>query len=214
MYNLVMEFLEGKSLSRSQLSQLREIYEKSFPESERLDFQILLDTVHTQNRVLYIAKEKEDVLGFAIINRLQCSIACLLEYIAVKEGNRSQGIGTAFLDYLVRIISNWENAEGILLEVEPMEGAPPDEVAIRERRIKFYLRNGASIIDGAASYCMPNLSGSGILPMKLLWIPVGTTKSIISGEKLKECILSIYSDVYGRSHDSSLVMSILDGLER
>ena len=47
----------------------------------------------------------------------------------------------------------------MIFEVELPEEADGEERTLRERRIGFYLRNGASIVDCAPRYRTPNLAG-------------------------------------------------------
>lgn len=208
-----MEIRQEHKLKSRQIRQISEIYSKSFPVFEQLPFSILEDSIRNQNRLLYIVEEGKEILGFAIVKPLSCEISYLLEYLAIKENKRSLGIGSTLLSHLIKSVSNRKNILGMLLEVEPIEGAPPDEARIRERRVHFYLKHGAIIVNEALSYCIPNLSGAGSIPMKLLWIPGYTTKSTISGKNLKECIISIYTDIYGTDQNNILLKSILDGLE-
>jgi len=193
--------------------QISQIYTTSFPPSEKMKFSEIVATVIRGDRFLFIAEEKDRVLGFALVKPLSIVGVFLLEYMAVAENSRSKGIGTVLLQHVVRILrSNNESAKGILLEVEPIDGNNAEEMLLRERRIRFYHQNGAYIIRQAFAYHMPDLSGEGKLNMHLMWIPLSEVYRIISIDSLKEYITSIYTDIYNRSPNDPLLMSILENI--
>ena len=63
----------------------------------------------------------------------------LLDYYAVEKGRRGTGIGSLFLKMLSS--DQLKDADCVLLEVEDPECAE-EERETRERRLRFYLRNG------------------------------------------------------------------------
>jgi len=59
---------------------------------------------------------------------------------------------------------------------------------------------------------MPDLSGEGSLEMRLMWLALGTDGRMLSGQKLRDIIVSIYKDSYGRPEDDPLLRSVLQGM--
>lgn len=66
---------------------------------------------------------------------------CLLDYLAVTKDRRDGGIGTKFLQALIRHLAKREDL--VFVEVEdPDRAENAEERATRERRMDFYARNG------------------------------------------------------------------------
>lgn len=84
----------------------------------------------------------EDLLayGFFVILRENGGTELLLDYFAVDASRRGQGIGSMFLRMLPE---QFPDAGAVLIEAESPETADNAAERIRrERRIRFYLRNG------------------------------------------------------------------------
>jgi GNAT superfamily N-acetyltransferase len=64
----------------------------------------------------------------------------LLDYLAVSETHRGEGLGSAFLK---EVTARIPDAECVLVEVEDPDGAQDEEArSLRLRRIAFYRRSG------------------------------------------------------------------------
>ena len=80
----------------------------------------------------------EEILGYAFFVRLGSS--ALLDYLAIAEEHRGEGLGTVFLRQLRSCL---RDADCVLVEVEDPEKAGDGETRTqRERRRQFYLRSG------------------------------------------------------------------------
>lgn len=80
--------------------------------------------------------------GFFMILRAQDRTDLLLDYFAVDQAHRSEGIGSRFLQMLPE---QFPDADAVLIESEtPETAADPDDRKKRERRIRFYLRAGCT----------------------------------------------------------------------
>lgn len=116
-----------------ELSRLRMLYESSFPESERFDFDKLLRQTDDTNGFRVICDD-----GFCGLTYLVYSDAGLfILYLAVSPERRNAGIGSKVLTKL----KSENPGMCIFLNVEPPEG---EDIEIRKRRIGFYGRNGFS----------------------------------------------------------------------
>ncbi len=85
----------------------------------------------------------EDILAYAFFVRLREEEReyALFDYLAVKKEARCQGVGSAFLRALVA--GPLKGMQAVLLEVDdPAFAQDAAEEVIRNRRLRFYLRNG------------------------------------------------------------------------
>jgi GNAT superfamily N-acetyltransferase len=78
------------------------------------------------------------LLGYAFFVRLGKN--ALLDYLAIAEEHRDEGLGTVFLQMLASCLAD---ADCAVCEVEDPERAQDEETRVqRERRLRFYLRSG------------------------------------------------------------------------
>ena len=104
----------------------------------------------------------------------------LVDYYAVREDLRDAGIGSRFIRALVD--GPLRDMDCVLLEVDNPEFAPDAaERGIRERRLRFYLRNGLSDTGVRAS-----VFGVEYI---VLTLPVGRPQS-------REAFKDIYETLY------------------
>ena len=82
--------------------------------------------------------EGAEILGYAFFACLGKRF--LFDYLAIADGHRDQGLGSLFLHQLSRQL---ESADCVVGEVEDPDSADdPESLALRERRLRFYLRSG------------------------------------------------------------------------
>ncbi|MBI5649713.1 MAG: GNAT family N-acetyltransferase [Chloroflexi bacterium] len=187
---------------------LRALYESSFPASERADFDALIASVARGERLHFIATTNDDLVGFALLFPLRDTDAILLEYFAVASSQRGRGIGSEILQRVVGRLREPRAETGIILEVESDTEGDSAEHARRARRIAFYERNGARVIEHARNYRVPNLAGAGTLAMKLLWLPLRDHAPLPTDEQLRAHIRAIYTQAYELAADDPLVLTI------
>jgi GNAT superfamily N-acetyltransferase len=74
----------------------------------------------------------------------------MLWYLAVSERLRGHGAGSnLYLEILNRVRNEFPSAAGLVFEVERPDQAQTAELgALAERRIRFYQRNGALLLEG------------------------------------------------------------------
>lgn len=200
-------------LTQQIAEQVHSIYSASFPLSEQVDFGDIVRSIARGDRAMHLAEEHGNVIGFALTKPLSCTNIHLLEYLAVAEGHRNRGVGGKLLQCVVSYLRNEREACGILIEVERPEEGSEQEGDLRRRRVEFYRRNGATMLEQVPSYRIPNLSGEGSLEMGLMWLRLACQEATISHNRLKDCIVSIYKESYGLSADDPLLQSVLQGIE-
>ncbi|MBQ3156606.1 MAG: GNAT family N-acetyltransferase [Clostridia bacterium] len=113
---------------------VRLLYHRAFPASERKPFSMIRRMTRAGRTDLWIAEVEGHFAGLAAtINGPEM---ILLDYLAVHEKHRDQGVGGAFLKGLL----NLYEGKGLFVEIE--DPSRDDESGIKARRKGFYLRNG------------------------------------------------------------------------
>ncbi len=118
------------------LNNLKELYIRAFPESERKPFDLMEKNADNGSmEILSLEKEDGEFLGLVITILYEDKV--LIDYFAVDESKRNGGIGGKAL----KLISDRYKDSKIFLEIEtPDEKA--ENNAQRVSRKAFYLRNG------------------------------------------------------------------------
>lgn len=192
--------------------QVRAVYEQSFPPSQRCDFSRLLAAVCDGARWLFMAKAGDRVLGFAVTLPLPEANAHMLEYMAVAKSYRGQGIGAKLFSAVRDAVRSTGGAAGVILEVEPDDQGTKAQKEARRRRIRFYCRNGAHIVECAPRYRAPDMSRRRALRMKLMWLPLQGSGATLSGGPLRDCVRAIYVRSYERAGNDPLLTAVLSDL--
>lgn len=194
---VALEITAPRQLDAKELESFRAIYLDSFPPHERADFSFLARSIAAGERWLFTAARGDALLGFAIVVPAVTRAAHLLEYLAVARAARKGRIGSRLLAHVIHAIRDAPSALGMLIEVEPDDEGDADERALRARRIAFYARHGARVIDAARDYRVPRADGAGTLRMKLLWLPIDARTDAPQGDALRERIVGILRKSYG-----------------
>lgn len=181
---------------------LNEVYTASFPPEQRADLAGELRSLNLQRDALFVARENQAYLGFGILRWLPGCSLFALDYLAIHPQQRGRQLGSGLLADLKTFA--FARSDGLIFEVEPA-----DEGSQAERRIAFYQRQGGRIIPGPQAYRIPNLAGSGSLPMWLMWIPSDPKRPDLSGKALCDCIQEIYTHLYGKPTDDPLLAQVL-----
>jgi GNAT superfamily N-acetyltransferase len=191
-----------------------EIYELSFPPEERGGTAELLAGIAAGERLCYIAARGGKLIGFAVVFVLDDVSVALLEFMAVASQERNNGVGGALFMHLRANLLADAGTPGMVFEVELPEEVDGYERTLRERRIGFYLRNGASVVDCAPRYRTPNLAGEDEpVPFKLMWVPLADeAPAELAGSFLRRCVETILTESYELSPNDPLVLEVVDGL--
>ena len=125
------------------LPEIRDVYLRQlkydFPDDERKSLSLIEKSLREGRYLCCGIRDESGVAAyafFAVIDQLY-----LFDYFAVRKDLRGTGIGSAFLQELRGC--RLQNASCVLLEVEDPDCADSDEErTVRERRLRFYMKNG------------------------------------------------------------------------
>ena len=134
-----------------------------------------------------------------IVSYFACYIAesegiGLLDYFAVSSKMHSKGIGGRVLE---SIRNRYSGLKGLILEVEKPDGENPDTL----RRIKFYERCGAYILD--MDYLLPAPGGS-VQPMELMFLNCGDFRGRISLCEVARALRPVFENVHSSCFSHSM----------
>ena len=115
---------------------IRLLYRRAFPRYERKPFQIIRRMRREGRTDVWLAEQDGHFAGLAAT--INAPDVILLDYLAVHEKRRSQGVGSAFLQALLEKYAG----HGLFVEIEAADRDDPD--GSKARRKAFYLRNGLS----------------------------------------------------------------------
>jgi ribosomal protein S18 acetylase RimI-like enzyme len=170
---MTIQFERSDTPTPSQLEQIRAIYEDSFPPSEQVPFDDIAASI-AEFLMLVVAREGDEsarIMGFALVTTLPDVKLAYLPYFATHRDSRNRGIGARLFRFMVDELARLGDWRALIWEVEMPN--PDDPGDVKNRRIGFYERLGGRIISSATSYCMPNLETSGVVPSRLMWLPLG-----------------------------------------
>ena len=191
--------------------QLFAIYEESFPREVLVPADVIVALIEKGNRgdlgpdLFHVGAALEDdvVVGGAAFVFLQSSNLGFINYIFVESSSRGRGVGEFIYHHLRNILErdamalNKRQLEGIVFEVE-REDSPTafGELTEKTKRLRFFGRMGAAILEGL-DYMQPPLhAGEGPLPMHLMFDPVGNRGKLPSLTRLLSWVENIYRVVY------------------
>ena len=113
---------------------IRLLYRRAFPRNERKPFAIIRRMRREGRTDLWLAEQDGHFMGLAAT--INAPDMVLLDYLAVHEKRRSQGVGSAMLQALL----NKYAGRGLFVEIEAADRDDPDGSKLRRKQ--FYLRNG------------------------------------------------------------------------
>lgn len=113
---------------------IRLLYRRAFPRCERKPFAIIRRMKRAGRSDVWLAEQDGHFAGLAAT--INGSDDILLDYLAVHEKRRDQGVGSAFLQALMSQYAG----KGLYVEIEAADQEDPS--GEKQRRKQFYLRNG------------------------------------------------------------------------
>lgn len=133
-----------KSLDDAQIGTLyEEKMQRDFPPSELKRLSSILNMRHQGVYDVLGAYKNEVLVAYALMYLDTSSRVILLDYLAVDQPYRKQGIGSELLMQLRSYYA--ASSDVLLIECERPKSAPDENEA--RRRIRFYMRAGAKLTD-------------------------------------------------------------------
>ena len=156
-----------------------------FPANERKPFEAIVRMNQTGcYEGLGLYDSKKNLVAYALYVKTLDGSARLLDYYAVLEEYRSNGVGSVFLE---KMKSWYEDSPCIILETEDIFTASnEDEKNERSRRNGFYLRNGVIETDIHVSYFQADY--------QIFYLPI---REELSKEQILAALEKIYRVMFG-----------------
>jgi len=191
---VVKEILDFDS---TEFQQSLQIYSSSFPPVETKPIERIKSMLRDdENYHLYAAINKNKVLGFSLLYFFKNLGIALLDYMAVAPENQSKGIGSIiFWHNIQELESKIANPVGLILEVQREDGFGSTEAIRRKRRLRFYTKLGARLLEGV-NYLIPPQYGSEPEKTYLMILLLKRVNSFTK-ETVVKYINAIYNGVYG-----------------
>jgi predicted GNAT family acetyltransferase len=204
------KFSEVKDTNTTQFTQAAAIYTESIPASERQTIDTIKERITSGKEKLYIGEKDGEVSMMALLYPLEGTQFVLLDYMAVKEAHRKHGVGSEFVKK-INEITGFKN-KLFIIEVEDPKTGTAQEQETRQRRVYFYRKNGAKILKHVR-YILPPLQGNTPTDMILLVISQNNRLLWIAGDAIKEAVVQIYSELYGRGEADQLLAPAIESIQ-
>lgn len=182
---------------------LWDIYSESIPPSEAKSFEDLERLIARDDYSVFVFEWERKIVAFTMMFKPVRANFALLVYLAVANGARCSGIGSAAFHTTLSDTFLPHRCEAVIIEVDsPSENAAID-LALRLRRLNFYLRNGCRKIENL-DYLFPLQCAAPAPKMELLIYPRKPSESITKDE-LRLWLTTIFIEVYGCDCDDERI---------
>jgi hypothetical protein len=157
-----------------------EIYDYSFPPEEREPREVIVRSLGVGGVAVRAVHDGRTV-GLATTQRLVGPDAVFLVYLGLDRAFRGSGLG-ATLAEATYVLSATPTSLGMVWEVDdPDMLVSPEELVVRQRRVRFFSRLGGRIMD--TPYRQPPVDGVRSVQMRLMWrgagdLPAGVVTAI------------------------------------
>ncbi len=197
--SLGMHFDSPDAATLASDADLWSLYESSFPSREREPRTVILASVGDGAGFVQRARLSDVTVGMAFVHLLRDPPAGFLVYLAVAKEHRSRRVGAALFEQAWRTTVSRQTAAGrppvgLVWEVERLEDAVgADELEQRRRRISFFERCGAVLLD--VPYLQPAVDRIAAVPMRLMFLPAAAT-TMTDATSATALIRAIYFEKY------------------
>ncbi|MNH95101.1 Acetyltransferase (GNAT) family protein [compost metagenome] len=113
-----IEFQTIDHWDESLWQKVEKVYYEAFPEQGRKTKEIIRKILTRRLGVLHVAIWQSEVIGMALTGELKQANALLVDYLAVLQDLRNQGVGQRFLGYLKEWATSTRQLVGIIIEIE------------------------------------------------------------------------------------------------
>jgi hypothetical protein len=199
-----------KSCREPAFEEFYRIYANSISEREQKSRAWICEMVCRSDYKVLVMKRNNQVIAFSILFLPDSEAFGLLEYMAVNEVYRNQGLGAELFRLSMKsALTHQGRSVPVLLEVDSEREECADR-KLRTRRQQFYRRLGCLRLAGL-HYILP-LPGKGSPPqMDLMIYPADNLQSIPKSE-LERWLKVIYQSVYNCPPDDARIKQILTGV--
>ncbi|MGZ4494410.1 MAG: hypothetical protein ACXVWU_06905 [Nocardioides sp.] len=150
------------------------------------------------------------VNGAAVVALLPRTGSAALLYLASHRDAPTAGVGLHLMSHLRTALPEYGVTRGFLGEVERVEdAADPGDALLRRRRLHYYQRFGAQLVEALPGYGMPDMTTGALLPLHLVWLPAGTPLVQVTGQLLRDLVTELYEVAYERADDDPLLAQVL-----
>jgi len=190
---IVTEDLNDIDVVEGQLADLDQVFqrfEKDFPSAERMERTHLKLLLSKGRYRLLLAKHRvfDALIGYAFVYEPENPAMIWLDYMAIDERFQSAGYGTLLFH---KLALRRPDGMGVFLEVEIADSPDPTTRREQERRIAFYQRLGAHILQ--LPYRLPTEADS--LPMHLVFWP-SPGIHILPQDQIESAVATAYDYIH------------------
>ena len=127
----------------------KECIKRDFPKNEVRPYSMIKRLEKNNLYVAYGAYCNNELVAYATFFNLPESPVVLLDYLAVQPQYRGKGIGSSFFIEFNEIVkSEFPHSKVLAIECEnPQYATDINDKVTREKRIDFYIRNGAFLTE-------------------------------------------------------------------
>ena len=201
---MLVKFQEILSVKNNYFKQAMLIYDEAFPSNEKHPIDLIQNRIINGHSKLYVGIIDGEVVCMSLIWNFNDLEFVLLDYMAVSSNYRNNNLGSQLFQFLsnrVRKLNKY-----MIIEVENyLFGSNTLE---RKRRINFYFKNGAYILEDF-NYLLPSLDGTYPTEMILMVSPK-YKEDILKGEQIKELVIRLYVDLYEKNTSDKLLNTIIN----
>lgn len=203
------------------MTKIRSLYEKSFPQEELRPFERIRQDLMSPNgdrlTRMIVALDGDSVPGISIFALFPEASLGYLWYICVDPNTRGSGIGGRLyresLDLLSRDANDLGTSlKGMIFEVERLTTEAHPVYGDPFRRVRFYQRLGARLIEGY-DYHQPAIPPHGPVPLQLMFHPLGLAGAECTSSALAGVVsdfLRLAQGIYESLGDCELRLGMLE----
>jgi GNAT superfamily N-acetyltransferase len=179
-----------EALGSAEIDDVRRVYESGFAPHLRAGF-ASITSQRQPGELAFALLQDGQPRGFAMLRPLGATGWIFLRYFVVEEGQRGRGLGGILWQHVTGLMRDLGYA---LLVFDVEDPDEPDcgeyEVRIRNRRIGFYLRQGAQLLPVSGYRTPPGSAGDlGWTPMRLMAAPLAAGQPV---SVVPEIVAAVY----------------------
>lgn len=187
---------------------LLRIYTASFPPSEQKPHEAFRSLMNDPDYSFFVLLREGDPVGFTLFFRPPGESFALLEYMAIAEALRGEGLGSVLLRHSFETLMARHGPRPVLIEIDSPD-EPSLDRELRIRRETFYRRLGCRVIDG-----FEYILGLKTLhsPPKMALMAYDPSRNRIPASDLRRWVETVYARVYGRTRDDPDIIRMFENL--